>query len=681
MLIPLWGANYFAKWFELSAAALCSAGNIPYLQSRADFELVFLTKSQDLHFIMNNRIFSDLAARVTVKTITIDEFFPATGAVTYSVPLTLAYAKGIRDLGQDGAGTFVILMNADFVLSDGSLRSLFDRIEQGYQIITAPSIRVHEHRARPIMMQQLSEKDGGFRARDMMRVVEQWPHQTVLARIINEPHLIETSYYHMIFWRINESCLAARYFLLMPFCFQVRQHLETVTCPVDYGFLEQVCPGGRYTVLSDSDEFLMVELQHRDSEAYLLAPARHFSSHSEAIDQKVSQATENAAEWSTSEHRRAFGNTLLFHSRGLPAEIQSKLVEFDAHMSRILAALPPPVPVLRHYHWLAQLHHYRMAMSSDGLGQYPQFLSDECNRKMIEISDLDADSVSKARPQWPLDADSMRALDLSKHFRSCSAIVTLEGMVADLRTLPRSVRIFPANLADAHSTDMDIQFSFFSHDFSIESETMLGLYLLTDSLPHYPKFRAICDRVIEAGGRVIVLFRTLNGLDMKLQHNPWMLSVLLDLFGSNFDKAALELIAAPQGGIPSNAYNAYIGFVIRLADPIDNAAVSVIPESLGRRNLRGAMSVAKKFVLWFIGRLGYAVLKHSDPRLKQPDPQLEHELREARAEMRRLQHETRMLLERYARDLERAKAQAWQTQEGALKPLEEGRRCSDTFKK
>jgi hypothetical protein len=92
------------------------------------------------------------------------------------------------------------------------------------------------------------------------------------------------------------------------------------------------------------------------------------------------------------------------------------------------------------------------------------------------------------------------------------------------------------------------------------------------------------------------------------------------------------------------------------------------------------MSVAKRIVLGFISRLGYVVLKHSDPRLKQPHPQLE-QLREARAEMRRVQHETRILLERYARELERARAQAWETQEGPLKALEEARRCSDTFKK
>src|SRR5262249_43779313 len=166
MLIPLWGAKYFERWFELPAASLRSAGNIPYLQNRTDFEIVFLTKSQDVPFLANNEVFNDFAAQVTVRTVTIDEFFPRNGTVSYGVPLTLAFAKGIRDLGKDGLGTFVILMNADFVLSEGSLRSLLDRIEQGYQIITAPSIRVDEHLARPLMMEQLysGNKGRGFPA-------------------------------------------------------------------------------------------------------------------------------------------------------------------------------------------------------------------------------------------------------------------------------------------------------------------------------------------------------------------------------------------------------------------------------------------------------------------------------------------------------------------------------------
>jgi len=581
MLIPLWGAKYFERWFELPAASLRSAGNIPYLQSRTDFEIVFLTKSQDLPFLANNQVFNDFAAQTTIRTVTIDEFFPSNGAVPYGVPLTLAFAKGIQDLGKDGLGTFVILMNADFVLSEGSLRSLFDRIAQGYQIITAPSIRVGDHLARPLMTEQLysGKKGRGFPARDMMSIVEKCLHGTVLARVINEPQLIETSYYHLIYWHINESCLAARYFLLMPLCFQVRRHLETVTCPVDYGFLEQLCPGGRYTVLADSDEFLMVELQDRDSEAYLLAPAQKFSSRAEAIDHKISQAIKNVAEWTTFEHRRAIANTLLFHSQDLPVGIQGKLVEFDAHMARMLAALPPPVPTQRHFHWLGAVHHYREKM-------YPhsaRLLADDLNDIVIDLSELDRKAVSEARPQWSSSSDSMRRLGLIEHFRSCSAVVTLDGLVSDLRALPQSVRIFSAKLADAHSHDMDMHFCF-REDFSIENGKTLGLYLLIDSLPHCLKFRALCNQAIEAGGGAILLFRTNNGLDMKLQDNSWILSVLLHMFGSELYSAEMELIGGPQSNvfgltdpltgagmfpwrgniIPANPY---VGFVMRLAGP------------------------------------------------------------------------------------------------------------------
>jgi hypothetical protein len=581
MLIPLWGAKYFERWFELPAASLRSAGNIPYLQSRTDFEIVFLTKSQDIPFLLNNQVFNDFAAGTTVRTVTIDEFFPSKGTVSYGVPLTLAFAKGIRDLGKDGLGTFVILMNADFVLSEGSLRSLVDRIEQGYQIITAPSIRVTEHVARPLKTEELysGNKGRGFAARDMMGIVEKCLHDTVVARVINEPQLIETSYYHLIYWRINESCLAARYFLLMPLCFQVCRHFETVTSPVDYGFLEQLCPGGRYTVLADSDEFLMVELQHQHSEAYLLAPAQKFSSCAEAIDHKISQAIKNAAEWTTFEHRRAIANTLLFHSQDLPVDIQSKLLEFDAYMARMLATLPPPVPAQRHFHWLGAVHHYRQEMHPDS----PQLLVDELNSIVIELFEVDRKSVSEARPQWSSDADLMRRLGVIEHFRSCSAVVTLDGLLSDLRALPQSVRIFPAKLGDAHSTNLDMRFCF-PDDFFIENGKILGLYLFIDSLPHWCKFRALCDRAIEAGGSAILLFRTTNGLDMKLQDNPWILSQLLQSFGSEFYSTEMELIRAPRdvfalqdpttgaGMFPWRGMvvppDAYLGFVIRLAGPV-----------------------------------------------------------------------------------------------------------------
>jgi hypothetical protein len=90
---------------------------------------------------------------------------------------------------------------------------------------------------------------------------------------------------------------------------------------------------------------------------------------------------------------------------------------------------------------------------------------------------------------------------------------------------------------------------------------------------------------LEAGGSAILLFRTPNGLDMKLQDNSRILSVLLHVFSSEFYNAEMEFIGGPQSTvfglmdpltgagmfpwrgniIPADPY---VGFVIRLAGPV-----------------------------------------------------------------------------------------------------------------
>ena len=156
-------------------------------------------------------------------------------------------------------------MNADFVLCSGSLAAVLERIDRGYQIISAPSLRVVEHEARPLFERHLREHgNDSFSARAMMAIAEGHLHQTVRGRTINRDQLVEAWYYHIVYWRLTPTCLAARSFLLQPLCFQVRRQAQTVVCSHDYGFLQEYCPGGRYTAIGDSDELLMIELQARD---------------------------------------------------------------------------------------------------------------------------------------------------------------------------------------------------------------------------------------------------------------------------------------------------------------------------------------------------------------------------------------------------------------------------------
>ena len=265
MITPVWGTPYIERWLGFCFASLRSDGNIPYLNEHCDFELVIVTKAADAAYMQESPRFNRLMSGIRARFILMDEFFPRTGQTGYGVPLTLAYAKAIADLGDAGVGTFVMLMNADCVLASGSLESIVQRIREGDTIIVGQSLRAVDGAAREKLLARVNENGVlAIAPRELMQLVNAALHSTVTARIVNEPGIVDANYYHQIFWRVSDDCLAMRAFMLHPICFRIDRKMEKVVCPMDYGFLLELCPDGRFGVLDDSDEFLIIELQARE---------------------------------------------------------------------------------------------------------------------------------------------------------------------------------------------------------------------------------------------------------------------------------------------------------------------------------------------------------------------------------------------------------------------------------
>jgi glycosyltransferase domain-containing protein len=551
MLIPLWGARYYEQWLALAGPSLFAPGNVLHLHERADFELVFLCKSQDHDFLRSNAMLRRLGAQISIKAITIDEFFPPRQSVSYSVPLTLAFAKGIRDLGEEGLGSFVIEMNADFVLSEGSLAAVLRRIDEGYHIISAPSVRVVEHEARPAFERRLrTHGDCCFSARAMMAIAERHLHQTVRGRIINRDQLVAAWYYHIVYWRLSPTCLAGRSFLLQPLCFQVRRRPDAVICPHDYGFLQEYCPGGRYTAIGNSDELLMVELQARDSEAELLEPAPRFASAFEGLDHRISSIVASAAEWSTAEHRRAFTHLLLFHSTEPPADAAEQLAEFDRQITRIVDRLPPPVSAVRHYQWLPAVHLYRAALSADGVADYPDLIKADANRIFSHLFEIDAAEAANLQPQWMATPTTERPDILVETLSGTSAVVTLDGLLNEVWEMAPSARIFPIAIEQLHSPDREMTCLLPPDEYAPGRK--LCIYLLIASLPHWPKLRGICNAALAEGGQVRVVFREQGWerVDLRQRANAWMLSLLERNFEVEQYAASIALIPVETADEP-----------------------------------------------------------------------------------------------------------------------------------
>lgn len=368
MITPIWGAPYIDRWLRLGFASQRASGNIPYLNEHLDFELAIVTKSADALYMQSSARFKDAMSGLRVRFIAMDELFPRIGNTSYGVPLTLAFAKGILDLGKSAIGTYVILMNGDCVLAAGSLKSVVERIKHGYTIIMAQSMRAIDGSARTDLLELVDKNDGvlSIEARDLMRLINRNLHSTLTARIVNEPTIVDSTYYHQIFWRISDDCLAMRAFMLHPLCFQIERISETVICPVDYGVATELCPNGRFCALRDSDQCLIIELQQSNSESHLLRVAPRDASPRERLSRLEREIAQQASTWTTAEHRQSATQTIFYHEKDLPADMQRQVAPFEAFVDRLLARMPPPVSHVGHFQWLAAVRTYREDLAKGG---------------------------------------------------------------------------------------------------------------------------------------------------------------------------------------------------------------------------------------------------------------------------------------------------------------------------
>jgi hypothetical protein len=381
LIIPIWGKFYIDRWLGFSFASWRGDGNLPDMLERCDLELVVVTKAADKVYMRADPKFIMLTREIRVHYVIMDEFFPATESIAYGVPLTLAYAKAILDWGEEAIGNYAVLMTADALIGAGTFRSLVNRIYEGYSIVTNAGIRVQDGAARIALESKVDRESGVLTIppRDALRLAFMHAQSTVSARIVNDYSAIDTHYYHQVFWRIADDCLAARGFLLHPLCIRIERLMPKVLSPVDYGFVAEMCPNGRYTTLSDSDDCLFIELQARHSEAHLLRIAPKASFFRDPLKELSRDIAAHAAKWTTAEHRRSARNTILFHASDLPDDLPQRLAPFEAFVDGILDAMPPPVSYHSHFQWLPAVKIYRDAMARSGADARIELLEDPRN--------------------------------------------------------------------------------------------------------------------------------------------------------------------------------------------------------------------------------------------------------------------------------------------------------------
>jgi len=346
-LLVIWGKRYIDDWVGISLPSLLAPGNLPALAQSTDLEILIMTAAADVRAFEKSRAFQRLAALCPVRFIDISDLI--VGGV-YGVTLTLAFARAVMLAGADMVNIHFVFMNADFVLADGSLRTLARHILAGRAIVVAPSLRVVAERVAPILWRAIDRDTQTLvlAPRTMVGVALRYLHRMTVAKTMTQP-FCSTRHPNQLFWQVGEHTVLGRYFLIFMLCLRPERVVTKINSYCDYGFIPEMCPSGDESALTDSDEFLALELQRDRQEAELIRLG----------SASMRSLASSLAEWTTAEHRRAARYDVVFHARELPPDLEAAKQRASRFIAELADRMSPPVPHAHHHYWVGGLDAWR----------------------------------------------------------------------------------------------------------------------------------------------------------------------------------------------------------------------------------------------------------------------------------------------------------------------------------
>ena len=351
LLVPVWGTFFTSQFLEISLPTLLSPGNLPALAKALPCKLVLLTSSTDAADLKDHAAIHYLRSVCDVEINVIDDLITGDN---YSTTITFAYARAVRAAGDAMLDTCFFFMISDYIVADGSLANVLARMQDGCSGIVAGNFQVVEESAKTSFFKifDSSKPSMTVRSRELMRWALEHLHPMTLANMVNFP-LCHTTHTNRLFWRVDDNTLIGRFYLMHMICIRPEIGDFVIGSSCDYSFIPEMCPSGNVHVLTDSDDYLVVEMQKRTHERHLV----RFGS----VKQTVLAAS--LAEWATATHRKNAHSAVVFHASDLPPQCDESVAESGVYIDKIERSLPSPQPHRNHPYWLGAMAAHEWAVA------------------------------------------------------------------------------------------------------------------------------------------------------------------------------------------------------------------------------------------------------------------------------------------------------------------------------
>jgi hypothetical protein len=351
LLLPVWGQRYLRRFFEFSLPTMIAPGNIPALAAALPCTFVFLTSAQDAELIAEHPGYRHLQTICRTEIALIDDLITGDN---HSTTITLAFERAVRAAGSITDTCFLFLIS-DYLVADGSFRHVLARIAAGASGVLAGNFQVTEEDAAPEFHAAFGSGDVALTLAP--RALAAWAmrhlHPVTAANTVDFP-LSHSLHSNRLFWRVDEDTLLGRFYLLHMIAIRPETQHFVIGSSCDYSFIPELCPSGNVVVLTDSDDYLVVEMQPRQHErAFLrIGPS------------DIASLAASLSEWTTARHRENARHTVLFHAAAPPPALPAVAREaerFIAAVERQLTARPQPHR--DHPYWLGAIAAHRFAVA------------------------------------------------------------------------------------------------------------------------------------------------------------------------------------------------------------------------------------------------------------------------------------------------------------------------------
>ena len=415
LLMPVWGYQFIGRFLEFCLPTLLAPNNIPAIARAKPCRFVLLSSVADEPIIRSHPAWQKLERHCACEIRSIDDLITQGN---HTATITLAFERALRQSGDAMRDICFIFLMSDYLVADGSLKTVLRKVQAGAGAVLAGNFQIIAEDAAPLLRQRLDLESHEIvlPPRDLVRWSLAHLHPATVANIVNFG-LSHNAHSNRLFWRVDENCLIGRFYLMHPIAIHPETSDFVVGSSWDYSFVPELCPFDNIAALTDSDDYLVVELQRRDYEWENLRPGPVVAA----------ELAQSLAEWTTDYHRRNVTQTVVFHAADRPADLAQFIARSDAFVEDVRQSLAAPALSHRqHPYWVGSIAvNRRRSHRPLGKEDWSFLLSEKPSQSNSSLRRMRAKlfgsppEVTKLHPLWPDYRLPLKALNdiLSSHGR------------------------------------------------------------------------------------------------------------------------------------------------------------------------------------------------------------------------------------------------------------------------